>query len=95
MASRKTVFYSRLCQNEKGELVGSYFPFDITDSNSLEIRYRFKVIGEKWGFHRTDVLLKFPFPEPIQRMSHIPESIVWTKIGKEYKTRFINERLRK
>ena len=41
-----------LCFDEHGELVGTRFPDDPTDSDSREIRYRYKVEGEKWGFHR-------------------------------------------
>ena len=37
-----------LCEDPDGSLVGSRFPFDPTDSNSLEIRFRYKVSGEKW-----------------------------------------------
>ena len=87
-----------LCQDEQGRIVGSYFPLDVTDSDSLEIRYKHKVVGEKWGFHRRNVLLKFPFPEIIDpngdRLTHIPESIVWKSIARKYKTRYINEPLR-
>lgn len=52
-----------LCKDQKGTLVGDKFPLDITDSDSLEIRYKYKVKGEKWGFHRTDILKQFPFPD--------------------------------
>lgn len=82
-----------LCKDQKDKIIGSCFPFDPTDSNSLEIRYRFKVSGEKWGFHRTKVLKEFSFPENIIG-THIPESIVWNKIARKYKTRFVNEILR-
>lgn len=82
-----------LSKKEDGRLVGGCFPFNPTDSNSLEIRYRFKVIGEKWGFHRTDVLKKFPFPE-LPNCKFVPEDLVWSHIAKSYKTRFVNEALR-
>jgi glycosyltransferase involved in cell wall biosynthesis len=82
-----------LCQDQDGKVVGTYFPFSPTDSNSLEIRYRFKVLGEKWGFHRTNVLKEFPFIEDIQQ-TLIPESLVWNKIARKYKTRYVNETLR-
>lgn len=82
-----------LCQDENGNLVGSKFPFDPTDSDSLEIRYRFKVKGEKWGFQRTKVRKEFPFPE-VSGCSHVPENIVWAAIARKYKTRFVNESLR-
>lgn len=82
-----------LCQDENGVVLGNTFSSDIIDSNALEIRYKLKAKGEKWGFHKTDVLKKFPFPE-ISNSSYCPESIVWSSISKIYKTRFINEPLR-
>ncbi|MBD1896893.1 glycosyltransferase family A protein [Coleofasciculus sp. FACHB-129] len=82
-----------LCNDQNGEIVGSRFPFDPTDSDSLEIRYRYKVTGEKWGFHRTEVLRQFPFPEIVGEKT-IPQGFVWGRIAREYKTRFINEPLR-
>ena len=81
-----------LCQDQYGNLVGSKFPSPVVDSNSLEIHYRFHVRGEKWGFHRTDVLRDFPFPDPGR--VYVPESIVWGKIARRYATRFVNDVLR-
>ena len=66
---------------------------DIWDSNSIESEIKYRVKGEKWGFHRTDVLKKFPFPEP-ENVKFISESVVWHAISKHYKTRYINEILR-
>jgi glycosyltransferase involved in cell wall biosynthesis len=82
-----------LCKDTNGKIVGDLFPFNPTDSDSLEIRYRFKVKGEKWGFHRTDVLLNFLCGEEIIK-TNLPESVRWSKIAKKYKTRFVNEALR-
>jgi hypothetical protein len=62
------------------------------DSNSLEIRFRFRVTGEKWGFHRTDVLREYPFPDI--RATHVPESVVWMRIARRYATRYVNDVLR-
>ena len=81
-----------LCIDEFGDLVGSRFPQNITDSDSLEIRYRYKVRGDKWGFQRTDVLRRFPFPEPPNERFVI-EGIVWRAIARQFKTRYVNEAL--
>ena len=83
-----------LCADQKGRVVGKRFPNQIVDSDSLDCRYRLKVRGEQWGFQRTDVMRKFPFPIPDRRVSHVPEHIVWMRIAREYKTRFINDPLR-
>ncbi|HEX9821809.1 MAG TPA: glycosyltransferase family 2 protein [Methylomirabilota bacterium] len=82
-----------LCQDQHGRLVGDRFPSDPTDSNSLEIRYRFRVKGEKWGFQRTSVLRRFPFPVR-EGERHVPPSMVWRAIARHYRTRYVNEVLR-
>ncbi len=63
------------------------------DSDELAMRHRYKIRGEKWGFHRTDVLRKYPFPE-IPNCSYVPESLVWNAIALRYRKRFVNEPLR-
>ena len=81
-----------LCVDEKGNIIGTPFPCKHwMDSDNLEIKYRYKVKGDKWGFIRTDVLRQFPFPEHIP--GHVPESVVWSQIARLYKTRFVNEPL--
>ena len=83
---------SACSQAEQGRLLGTPFPFDPTDSNSIEIRSRFKVTGEKIGFHRTDVLREFPYPR-FPGENRIPDSLVWNRIALKYKTRYVNETL--
>lgn len=82
-----------LCKDEQGNIVGDRFPKDVIDSDELEMPHRYKVRGEKWGFHRTDVLKQFPFPD-LPKVGLIPEGIVWNRIAVSYKKRFINEPLR-
>lgn len=81
-----------LCQDEEGRIVGDPFPAPVVDSDSLEMRHRYKVWGEKWGFHRTEVLRRFPFPEDVP--GHVPEDVVWMAIARRYRTRYVNEALR-
>lgn len=81
-----------LCQDQEGRVVGDPFPAPVVDSNSLEMRHRLKVRGEKWGFHRTEVLRRFPFPEDVP--GHVPEDVVWMAIARQYRTRYVNEALR-
>lgn len=83
-----------LCMDEEGRIVGDRFPHRITDSDSLELQFRLKVRGEKWGFQRTEVMRDYPFPVPDRKLSHVPEAIVWNRIAREYKTRFVNDPLR-
>lgn len=84
---------SVLCMDQNGKVVGDRFPFQVTDSNLLEIYYRYKVRGEKWGFQHTDILRQYPFQE-INNARFIPEGLVWNVIARSYKVRFVNEILR-
>jgi len=81
-----------LVQDQFGNLIGDRFPRDVIDSDSNEMLYRFKNIGDKFGFHRTAVFRDFPFPE-LENRSFVPESVVWNAIGRTYKTRFVNDLL--
>lgn len=93
--SRRAIFtgVTALVVDEGGTLSGTRFPQDVLDSNSIEIRLRHKVKGEKWGFHRIEVLRRFPFPE-VDGATFIPESTVWFRIALDYQTRYINRVLR-
>ncbi len=82
-----------LCCDEHGRPIGDRFPRDPTDSDSIEIFYRYRVRGEKWGFHRTAVLREFPFPVEAEAR-HVPEDVVWRAVARRYRTRFVNEVLR-
>ncbi|TCT23117.1 glycosyltransferase involved in cell wall biosynthesis [Thiobaca trueperi] len=82
-----------LCIDEQGKLIGDPYPCSPLDSDSSEIRYKYHIKGEKWGFQRTEVLKKFPFPE-VYGIKFFPEGVIWSAISREYKTRFINEVVR-
>jgi len=82
-----------LCARPDGSIVGDCYPQDQIDGTPQEMHYKYKIRGEKFGFQRTDVLRRFPFPEDIP--GFVPESIVWSAIGQQgYKTRFVNEVMR-
>jgi glycosyltransferase involved in cell wall biosynthesis len=82
-----------LCTYADGRLVGKRFPcVEWRDGDSIEMAHGWKTSGDKWGFQRTDIMRRFPFPEDIH--GFIPEGVVWTQISLHYKTRFVNEVLR-
>lgn len=83
---------SSLVKSPQGEVVGTEFPQSPYDSHPLEIRNA-GVVGEKWGFHRTEVLKRYPFPV-IDGEKFTVDSLIWNRIGLRYKTRFVNEALR-
>ena len=82
-----------LCRDHNGRLVGDLFPRDILDSNTLELVFKYKVKGEKWGFQRTDVLKEFPHPV-LAGAEFIPDGVVSFALSRRFKTRFVNEILR-
>jgi glycosyltransferase involved in cell wall biosynthesis len=82
-----------LCIDTNRNVVGDRFPDSPFDSDSIELRYRYKISGEKSGMIRTDILQEYPFPE-LEGVRHVPESLVWDAISGQYKTRFVNEPLR-
>ena len=62
-------------------------------SNNLEIFYKYKVRGEKWGCIRTEVLIGYPFPE-IEGRGCYNLGYAWNSIARKYKNISINEPLR-
>jgi glycosyltransferase involved in cell wall biosynthesis len=81
------------CAYPDGRPVGRPFPREVLDVDGIEARYRFGIAGELWGFVRTDVLRRFPFPELPER-TRIPESLVWDRIAAHYRTRFLDRIVR-
>lgn len=80
-----------LCADPAGKLIGTPFPKDVFDSDAIDLRYRYKVSGDKGGVLRTEVLRQYPYPEDVGRF--VSESLVWNRMAKKYQTRFINEAL--
>lgn len=77
-----------LCVDQHDQLLGDPFPQDPFDSDALSVRRR-GVSGDKCGFGRVDVARSFPFPE-LPGETFVPEALVWNRIARRYKTRFIN-----
>lgn len=81
------------CRTAAGDYDGSQFPQELFDSNEREIRYKYKLKGERWGCLRADVLRAFPFPV-LPQTKYVPEGLLWLKIAAVYQTRYINKALR-
>jgi glycosyltransferase involved in cell wall biosynthesis len=83
-----------LCyDNDTNKILGDQFPRDEMLSTSLELFYKFKVKGEKWGCVRVDLLKQRPFP--ILKDSYFPESYLWFYFAKSYQAVCYNTALRK
>lgn len=78
-----------LCARPDGAVVGDMFPQDEFDATSLDLNFRYRVGGEKFGCLRTAVLRQFPFPQNVP--GFVPESLVWRAIARAgYLNRFVN-----
>lgn len=79
-----------LCARPDGSIVGDRFPEDVMDASVLDMVFRHRVGGEKFGCMRTEVLRRFPFPEDLP--GFVPESLVWRAIARAgYLSRHVNQ----
>jgi glycosyltransferase involved in cell wall biosynthesis len=92
---RRDGFYAVVCHcaDPSGRRVGAPFPAPVIDAPGLDMRYRWKAHGEKWGTVRADLMRTHPFPDKPER-TYIPESVVWDRLALVHLARFINEELR-
>lgn len=72
-----------------GEVVGTPFPQDVIISDSVDIRVRYGVKGDKVEIYRTEVMREFPFPEDLGKF--VTEGLVWNRIAQRYKVLYVNE----
>lgn len=81
-----------LCKDIEDQIIGDLFPVEGV-STFINIFFRHRVKGEKWGCIRLDILREFKFPE-IMGAHFFPESFIWSQIGLRYQTIFLNTPLR-
>lgn len=70
------------------------FPEKQFDSNDVDGYFKHGLGFEKWMLLRTDVMKEFPFPGEGQGLKFFPETVVWQRMGRKYKTRYIDDALR-
>lgn len=83
------------CKDQNGKFIGTEYPSDENDvlvCDVFDMRYLYKVEGEKWGFTKTDVMKEFPFETKIDKF--VTENTVWFAIADKYKSAFVNRTLR-
>ncbi|MDO5667507.1 MAG: glycosyltransferase [Alcaligenaceae bacterium] len=79
-----------LCQRPDGSIVGDRFFREQVDMTSIDMYFKHRPRGEKFGCLNTEILRCYPFPE--EYAGFVPESIVWRKIARAgYLTRFVND----
>ena len=65
----------------------SNMPDKPIDSNSIDIRYKYGIIGDLAEVFKTCVLKEYPFPT-FSNEKFSPEALVWNRIAQKYKLRF-------
>ena len=65
-------------------------PQDTIDSDCVEIRLKYKVVGDLKEVFLTKVMREFPFPE-IDGERFCPEALVWGRIAQKYRMRYFNK----
>lgn len=78
-----------LDEDTHGNIIGSGLPFSIIEGSTLDVRYKYDVIGDMKEVFLTKVLKEFPFPE-YKNEKFCPEALVWNRIAKKYKLRYFN-----
>lgn len=82
-----------LCRHpDTGIVVGRRYPQNMMITNNLELFFRYRVGGEKWGCIRCDLLRQHPFPEIPG--SNYPATYVWYSLARKYHVLCVNEVLR-
>jgi glycosyltransferase involved in cell wall biosynthesis len=81
-----------LCRTPDGQLGGDKFPHDVMDAYPYEMDWQYHIRGDKWGTQRRDLMSQYPFPV-FSGEKFCPEALVWNRIGKRYRKRFINRSL--
>jgi glycosyltransferase involved in cell wall biosynthesis len=79
-------------QDQHGNFVGTPFPIprndDMIISDIFEMRYKFKVRGEKCDCRKTEAMKEFPFNTSVDKF--VTENTVWYAIDAKYQAIFIN-----
>lgn len=82
-----------LCKDSETQLIiGNQFPKSPFVSSNLDLVYKYKIYGEKWGCVKTECLRLRKFPDI--RADFFPESWIWFWLSKRFKVLCINIPLR-
>lgn len=73
-----------------GHLSGGERHYDILDTDMLSFRTKYGYRAESTEVLRTSIMREYPFPE-FEGEKFIQEAVVWNRIARKYKCRYINE----
>jgi glycosyltransferase involved in cell wall biosynthesis len=81
-----------LCYYENSTVIGDPFPIQGTylDCDALDLKWKYKVHGDKISMIRTDVMREYPFPfEDVRGV--VSEQLVWNRMAERYRSRHVNQ----
>ena len=86
--SENIVFVSTLCEDQFGNIVGDHFPKDPLICSIFDMRYKYKIKGDKWGMGKTEIYkkMKLNFGD-LAGKGFIPEGVFqfqFDKLGFHY-----------
>lgn len=73
-----------------GHLSGGERHYNVLDTDMLSFRTRYGYSAESTEVLRTSIMREFPFPE-FEGEKFVQEAVVWNRIARKYKCRYINE----
>lgn len=77
------------CLDKDLKLEGTKFPKDLWKSDDFEMRFKYKIKGEKCSAQRTDILRKYPFDYP-EVDEYVPASLHYFTVSYYYKQLYSN-----
>ncbi|MGO4707685.1 glycosyltransferase family A protein [Chryseobacterium sp. 2TAF14] len=82
------VFVSTLCEDQSGNIVGDHFPEPPFICTIFDMRYKYKIKGDKWGMGKTEIYKKMKLNfENLSGKGFIPEGVFqfqFDKLGFHY-----------
>ena len=73
-----------------GTIIGRGCDMPVLDANSIEMRYKYNILGDMLEVFRTEVMREIPFPD-IPGEKFVPEALVWNRIACKYRLRVFHE----
>lgn len=89
------VAITALCIDQNGDQVGDSYPTSPYFSNTFESYTVKRILGEKWGFTKTNILRNIVYNKAFISNGFMPEGLVWNLLAKkDFITVYINKALR-
>lgn len=84
-----------LCVDQFGKQIGDAYPTQPYFNNTFKTYAVDKIMGEKWGFTKTNILRNVSYSEAFVANGFMPEGLIWNLLSKTgFQTKYINQTLR-